>query len=205
VSEIRQSTAAKIVLRGRKSTLSGCVHPSSLQSLAVLSAAEAHPPSCGSPARPGSSNARKSAACALALLCAQKSGDRHQIRPRGHCLRLNRGCPAATGRTCGARWRAGAAALASWQRLPESGLSGLPRRWRLARAADSSQGPHLDPGRGYPGGSAAAGARARCRRPQAAIRPKSSLANQVVEAPSQNWSSLKALDRPPFPVSGVSA
>jgi hypothetical protein len=54
--------------------------------------------------------------------------------------------------------RGRAAAPASWQRTPESGLSGLPRRRRLARAADSGQGPHLDP---RPSGSAAAGARAR--------------------------------------------
>ena len=38
-------------------------------------------------------------------------------------------------------------------------LSGLTWRWRLARASESSQVPHLHPGRGCPGGSAAAGAR----------------------------------------------
>jgi hypothetical protein len=68
-------------------------------------------------------------------------------------LQINQGTPLAC-RGC-------AAALASWQHAPESGLIGLTRRRRLARAADSGQGPHLDPSRGRPSGSAAAGARAR--------------------------------------------
>ena len=45
------------------------------------------------------------------------------------------------------------------QRPPESGLSRLTRRRRRARAAESRQSPPLYPGRGNPGGSAAAAAR----------------------------------------------
>ena len=87
-----------------------------------------------------------------------------------------------------------AAALASWQHAPESGLIGLPRRRRLARAADSGQGPHLDPGRGRPSGSTAAGARARSLwLPPSASRhfAQSSLANQDEDAQCQNSCNLQ--------------
>jgi len=87
-----------------------------------------------------------------------------------------------------------AAALASWQHAPESGLIGLPRPWRLARAADSGQGPHLDPGRGHPSGSAAAAARARSLwLPPSASRhfAQSSLANQDEDAQCQNSCNLQ--------------
>ena len=128
----------------RKLPLGGVARPSSLQSVAVSSAAEAHPPSCGALAPPrslGVPQASGRGLCFGALLCAHKSGDRHQIRPPYHRMWVHRCLEAATGHTWNAAGVQGPRRSA--RRMAAPAGKGRTRRRRLARAAESGHGPHL--------------------------------------------------------------
>ena len=99
--------------------------------------------------------------------------------------------------------------------LAEGLLLALPpkaatRRRRLARAAESGQCPHLDPGRGCPGGSAPAAARARSPwLPPSASRPApiffcqlspSQLASSRQFQPPGSWAPMEATRTQPTTV-----